>query len=412
MKSDLDRLMAEAGLDALWVRGSALHNPAMAYFTGQVHVSGGDLFRKRGEEPILVCDAMEREEAAHTGLQTRIGTDFGWHELLQEAGGDVLEARTQWYGRMLREFDIHGRVAIYGQVEAGPLYATLRRLEQQIPGVTFVGELEFASVVTLARMTKDETEVERIRAIGRTTVAVIGEVASFLTSHQVRDGMLVNRSGEPLTVGEVKRRINLWLAMREAENPEGTIFSVGRDAGVPHSTGAAADVIRLGTPIIFDIYPCEAGGGYFYDITRTWCVGHAPDEVLQVYEDVLETYQAVSAAMALNTPCRQYQRMTCELFEAKGHPTIMGDSTTQQGYVHSLGHGVGLAVHEGPSFRDYDGNDDLLQAGSVITIEPGLYYPERGLGVRLEDTIWVRPDGGLEILADFPKDLVLKVPGG
>lgn len=412
MKSDLDRLMQQAGLDALWICGSALHNPAMAYFTGQVHVSGGDLFKKRGQDPVLVCDAMEREEGARSGLVTRIGSEFGWQELLRQTGGDVLETQAQWYGRMLCEFDIRGRVAVYGQVEIGPLYATLRRLEERIPEITFVGEALARSVLTLARMTKEQAEVERIRAIGQTTVAVIGEVASFLTSHQVRDGVLVSRSGDPLTVGEIKRRINLGLAMRAAENPEGTIFSLGRDAGIPHSTGAAADVIRVGTPIIFDIYPCEAGGGYFYDITRTWCLGHAPDEVMRVYEDVLETYQAVSAAMALNTPCREYQRMTCELFEAKGHPTIMSDPKTQQGYVHSLGHGVGLAVHEGPSFRDYDGNDDLLVPGSVITIEPGLYYPERGLGVRLEDTVWVRPDGGLEVLADFPKDLVLKVPGG
>ncbi len=79
--------------------------------------------------------------------------------------------------------------------------------------------------------------------------------------------------------------------------------------------------------------------------------------------------------------------------------------------MHSLGHGLGLEVHEGPSFRNLEGNEDLLQPGAVFTLEPGLYYPERGLGVRLEDTLWLRPDGQVETLVDYPLDLVLKVEG-
>jgi len=267
------------------------------------------------------------------------------------------------------------------------------------------------AVLRRARATKDEQEIERLRAIGKSTVAVVAEVATFLTSHQPRDGVLVNRNGEPLTVGEVKRRINLWLAMRGAENPEGTIFSLGRDAGVPHSVGAEGDLIRVGTPIIFDIYPCEAGGGYFYDLTRTWCLGYAPDDVARVYADVLEVYRATTAAIRPEALFRDYQRMTCELFEARGHPTVKSNPNTLEGYVHSLGHGVGLDVHETPFSRDQEDNQDRLLAGSVFTVEPGLYYPDRGLGVRLEDTYWVRPGGGAEIIAEFPLDLVLKVPG-
>ena len=105
--------------------------------------------------------------------------------------------------------------------------------------------------------------------------------------------------------------------------------------------------------------------------------------------------------------CKVYQNRTCELFESQGHPTIQNDPQTQVGYVHSLGHGLGLHVHERPMFRSVPSNVDRLDPGVVVTIEPGLYYPERGLGVRLEDTVWIRPDGQPEILADYPLDLVL-----
>jgi len=344
-------------------------------------------------------------------LATHVREPAAWLALLAQTGGDVVETQARDYAGLLDAFDIRGRLGLYGQADIGSAFPVFRRLAELAPQVEIVAEAPMRAVLRRARATKDEQEIERLRAIGKSTVAVVAEVATFLTSHQPRDGVLVNRNGEPLTVGEVKRRINLWLAMRGAENPEGTIFSLGRDAGVPHSVGAEGDLVRVGTPIIFDIYPCEAGGGYFYDLTRTWCLGYAPDDVARVYADVLEVYRATTAAIRPEALFRDYQRMTCELFEARGHPTVKSNPNTLEGYVHSLGHGVGLDVHETPFSRDQEDNQDRLLAGSVFTVEPGLYYPDRGLGVRLEDTYWVRPGGGAEIIAEFPLDLVLKVPG-
>ena len=77
--------------------------------------------------------------------------------------------------------------------------------------------------------------------------------------------------------------------------------------------------------------------------------------------------------------------------------------------MHSLGHGLGLHVHENPTFGAGATEADRLDPGVVVTIEPGLYYPERGMGVRLEDTVYARPDGGFEVLADYSLDLVLPI---
>ncbi len=77
--------------------------------------------------------------------------------------------------------------------------------------------------------------------------------------------------------------------------------------------------------------------------------------------------------------------------------------------MHSLGHGLGLDVHEAPWFGASATDEDRLEPGVVVTIEPGLYYPERSLGCRLEDTVWVTPEGRFEVLADYPHDLVLPV---
>jgi Xaa-Pro aminopeptidase len=411
MKSDIDRGMKEKDIAAILVRGPAQHNASMTYFTGLVHLTGGYLLKILGHAPVIFCSDMERDEAASTGLELRVLSDYEPMKLFEAAEGDINLADAMLIEKILREYDVKGRVSIYGQGEAGATYSTFNMLEARYPEVVIVGESMMNSVLDLARSTKDAEEVERIREMGKITAAVVADVVGFLSSHQAKENILVDRNGDALTIGDVKTKINLWLAMRGAENPNGSIFAIGREAGVPHSSGTDEDPIPLGETIIFDIYPCEAGGGYFHDFTRTWCLGYATDEALALYEDVLEVYETVYESIKPDVLTREYQLMTCELFEEKGHPTICTDPRTLDGYVHSIGHSLGLSIHEAPIFRHSAMNKAVLTPGMVFTIEPGLYYPDRGMGVRIEDTVWMKPDGELETLVDFPKDLVIKIPG-
>lgn len=407
MKTDIDGLMKSRNLDAILVLGPGQHNPAMVYLTGGAHLTGAYLIKKQGEPPVLFHASMERDEAARTGLSTRDFNDFQLQQLIADTQGDSQKAYGLLFQRIFEHLELtRGRVAVYGTIEAGYSYALLSECRKTLPEIEWVGEMGRSMMLT-AMETKSAEEVARIRKMGKITTEVIGEVADFLTGHQTQSETLIKPDGAPLTIGEVKRRIDLWLAERGAENPQGTIFAIGRDAGIPHSTGKADDHLRLGQTIVFDIFPREAGGGYFYDITRTWCLGYAPDEALGLYEDVKFVYEESRKALRLNTPCRDYQLLACDLFEKRGHATLRSDPATQEGYVHSLGHGLGLNIHELPMFRATAPDDEQLKPGVVITIEPGLYYPDRGLGVRLEDSVWARPDGVFETLAEFPHDLVL-----
>jgi len=409
MKNDLDALMLEKDLDAILITGPGQHNPDMVYMTGGCNLTNADLIKKRGEQAVLFYSPIERDEAARSGLKTKNLAEYNLTELINQTNGDYLKALVKRYQMMLAELGVtSGKVALYGQSDIGTNYAVFSALQQELPGLSLVGEIS-NSALMLARMTKDETEIERIRRMGKITTQVVGLVADFITSHSVKHGVMVKPDGVPLTIGDVKRRINLWLAERGAENPEGTIFAIGRDAGVPHSSGNPDDPLKLGQTIVFDIYPCESGGGYFYDFTRTWCLGFAPDDVLTLYETVLSAYNIITTQLEVGKPFNHYQEMICELFSSQGHPTIKEDSQTQQGYVHSLGHGIGLNVHERPWSGIKSDDKDYLVPGVVFTVEPGLYYPDKGMGVRLENSLWVRPDGKMEVLVDYPMDLVLPV---
>jgi Xaa-Pro aminopeptidase len=411
MKKDIDRLMLEHNLDAMLVRGAADHNPYMAYFTGRVHLSGGYLIKKRGEEPVLFHYSMERDEAKRTGLATKNIDDYKVHELIAAAAGDHLKASATLLKKIFAEYGVKGRISIYGMGEVGATYGTYRLLEQIAPEIEIVPESGASAVLMKARMIKDEAEIKRIRSMGKIATSVVSDVADFLRSNQAKDGILVNREGKAVTIGEVKRRINLWLAMRGAENPEGTIFAMGRDGGIPHSVGQDEQALELGKPIVFDLFPCEDGGGYFYDITRTWCLGYAPDDVQQLYNDVYEVYHRVQTAVKEDMLCKELQDLTCELFAAQGHITVNEDPSTEEGYVHSLAHGLGLNVHEPPMFRSSADNSYTLPKGTVFTLEPGLYYPDKEMGMRLENTFYLNQDGELEKLAEFPLDLVIEIPG-
>lgn len=409
MKSDLDALMQARSLDAVLVVGNAEHNPPMYYLTGGGHVSHATVIKKRGEEAAYFHNDMERDEAAKSGLRLIPYSKYDYDALYKEADGDLLLASALRYRMMFEELGLtRGRVGVYGFYDLSAVFGTLSRLQKLLPELEFVGEPREDSIFMRAMETKDAAEVERIRRMGRITTTVVGKTRDYLTEREVRaDEVLLKEDGSPLTVGDVHAKIRLWVAEQGAELPSGFIFAIGRDAGVPHSTGNPADLMRLGQTIVFDIYPAEAGGGYYYDFTRTWSLGYAAPEAQELYNQVKEIFDKLMDNFDVNAPFKHYHKMTCEYFESKGHQSPLNTKAPVEGYVHSLGHGVGLNIHERPFSSLTSSDDQRLAPGVVITSEPGLYYPEKGMGFRIEDTLWVRPDGTIETLADYPYDFVL-----
>ena len=401
MKSDLDALMGKRDLDAIMVFGNAEYNPPLYYLTGGGHVSSAILIKKRREEPVYYCNVMERGEAAKSGLDVVSLHYSPMEEFLNERGV-----------RAFRDIGLtSGRVGVYGNANVSIALGIMDHLNQALPGLTFVGEGIGENIFSYAMESKDQVEVDRIRHMGAVTTEVVRLTAEYLTSRDVReDEVLLKEDGSPLTIANVKRKINLWLAERNAVPSEGFIFAIGADAGVPHSQGEPGDLLCLGQTIVFDIYPQEQGGGYFYDFTRTWSLGYATPEAQKLYDEVHYVYDTVVENLDLNVDFREYQKLTCEEFHKFGHNTPMHmEGLLMEGYVHSLGHGVGLNIHERPSSRHTAPDDNLLKPGVVITIEPGLYYPKKGMGFRIEDTYWVRPDGMIELLAEYPYDFVLEM---
>ena len=411
MKHDLDQLMASRGLDAVLVRGKVLGNPPLIYLLNGAHLTQAVLIKKRGEEPTLIVGPMDRATAAGTGYRVVLTTRYDYTALLAQHGGDELAASVAYFQRIFEDLGVAGRLGCYGYMDQGYAYAFLSALDAATPDVEIVGEIE-EDIIRKARATKDADEVARICDVGRRTANVVRQTVAFMQSHAVgEDEQLRTAEGRVLKVGDVHDEIVRLIAAEGLEDPEGFIFATGADAGIPHSRGTVDAPMRLGESIVFDIFPRELGGGYFFDLTRTFCLGYAPEPVQALYEDVLACLQTIKAEIRTGEETRRYQQMACAFFRDRGHPTVAENAATQEGYVHSLGHGVGLDIHEAPRFGDDVGNTTRLRPGHLFAFEPGLYYPERSMGCRIEDVLWVAEDNKVHTLTDAPYALVVPMDG-
>jgi Xaa-Pro aminopeptidase len=402
--------MEEKNLDAFLVYGNAENNPPMMYLTGGGHVTHATLIKKRGQAPVLFCGLMERDEAAKSGLMVRLYDDYPWQNYAERSGGDQSLLAALRLQHIMDDMGINGRVGVFGNTELSLMFAVLSHLSSLKKDIQFVGESRENSLFLYAMETKEENEVARIRRMGKITTEVVGKTADFLTSCAVNEKeQLLDENSQPLKLGRVREKINLWLAERNASPSEGFIFSLGRDSAVPHSQGNPEDIMKLGETIVFDIYPQEPGGGYFYDFTRTWSLGYAKPGAQELYDQVQDCYKRVVASLKVGMNFKEANELTCEIFEKYGHVSPRTEKNPQSGYIHSVGHGVGINIHERPFSGLMATDDNVLRPGVVMTIEPGLYYPDNGMGFRIEDTYTVKADGTIEILADYPYDFVLKM---
>jgi len=406
MKRDLDALMEARGLDAFVVSGRTYGNPSLVYLLNGAAVTQGIVVKKRGEVPVFIHSPIERDEAAASGLPLVNMARYRFTEILRETG-DRLKATVELYRRIFADLDVRGEVGFYGMADQGQAYLFLSALAEALPEIRVRGEYDEA-LLDVARATKDADEVARIREVARLTGEVVEETIAFLRRHRVKDETLITDTGAPLTVGQVKDYVYQQMARRRLESPEGFIFAIGQDAGVPHSQGRPDDPIRLGQTIVYDIFPRRAGG-YYFDLTRTFCLGYAPPEVEQVYRDVADCLDAVVAEVRVGVEARRLQQVACAFFAERGYPTIAENPETEVGFNHLIGHGLGLAIHEEPVFTDVPSNTRTLQPGHVFTVEPGLYDPERGYGVRLEDVVWIDEEGQVHNLTPLPKELVVEI---
>ena len=252
--------------------------------------------------------------------------------------------------------------------------------------------------VTRERAVKHEHELRYMKQAQRAAEKAMAVAVQTIRTAKVQAGVLMV-ADDVLTSERVRSAIEHTLIDSGCACDGGEpIVSSGTSTADPHSSGYGP--LSADAPIIIDIFPRLKRERYFADMTRTVVKGMPGKAIREMYDAVREAQDAAQALVKAGTPCRAVHFRVCDLFEDRGYETLRQGG--RRGFIHSTGHGVGLSVHENPRVGD---NDQVLQRGNVIALEPGLYDPEVG-GVRVEDMVLVL-EHGCENLTRFEKQLVL-----
>jgi Xaa-Pro aminopeptidase len=404
LRSDLDKLMQDYHLDAIVAFGS-VSDPAFNYLTAGSDIEDAIFIKTPGEKANIWLWFLERENVKNPDFVTHIFDRALYKRVFSETGSyekAVLETYLQGLEFLKKGIK---RVALYGRMEFSFSCLLRNELNRRYPGLEIVDD-ETPTLVDRLRATKSDEELAKIIEVGRKTSRVMIDTRDYILSHKISENYFIKTDHSPLTVADVKRFTRSKLFEQDLEDSEGMIFAPGKEGTVGHSTGEPDTQISLGIPIIFDLFPREAKG-YFHDATRTWCFGSAPDYLLKLYEDVRGCFDFVVNKVAPGISSGDLQELACDYFRERGYPVVKDIPNTVDGYIHALGHGVGLAVHE-PPFMGI-GAKDVLSKGNVFAIEPSLVDTNRGFAVRIEDTFYVNNDGKAISITDVPYDLVIPV---
>ena len=373
----------------LLIYGDTIRSPELRHEV-PVPIADPFLYGEKGDRRTVILHALEiprvREDAPE--LEIVPLEQLGADELFAQ-GKQVWEIELEVALRACRELGIERATvpATFPVAHADHLRAN---------GVEIVVDRD---IFDNRRRSKNETELAGIRRAQRACEAALDASRELLRRAQPNwAGLEID--GEPLTCERIKRVIEDVFADHDVEGSD-MIVAHGAQTAVGHNSGSGQ--IAPNEPIVFDLFPKDKATGCYSDMTRTYVVGEPSDEVKEWYKLVKEALESSTAGVKPGVNGNALFREVCDLFQQAGYKTQLNKEpgeVLEDGFFHSLGHGVGLEVHELP-YMGRTGQD--LIPGDVITIEPGLYRSGYG-GVRLEDIVVVTEDGH-EVITQYPYDL-------
>jgi len=381
--SRLDAYLDHEGLDGYLIDADGAN-------ADQRYLSGYDapdpfrtLYRPAGISLLVKNLEYGRAKTESDGDAVRRPTDYGVGTYADREGDNDAVAA------FLKEFDA-GSIAVPDRFPVGTADALRER------GVIVEPDLE--GIVSEIRAIKSAAEIDEIRTAQRANEAALRVAQELITAAEI-DGEQLVSEGEVLTAERVKAAIEREL-LEHGYALDETIVAGAEQGADPHNRGSGP--LPAHSPIVIDVFPRSKATRYHADMTRTFVRGDVSAEVRERFDLTKEALEAALVAIEPGVTGETVHEAVCDVYEAAGHPTLRSDETTETGFFHSTGHGVGLEIHEGP--RVGPGGAEL-EPGHVVTIEPGLYDPDPG-GMRLEDLVVVT-ENGYENLTQYPFKLQL-----
>ncbi len=383
----MDSILAEKGVDAMFLYSGSFKAVDMYYLTGFLAPDPFVLLKRVDDEPTLVINSMEypRAQKQSRVKDVRSYNDYNMFEIMKSASDPKLGFAK--FIATIAEKELGKTSRIYIPPDFPAIYAeALTRA-----GLTAVPLFD---VIEKARETKEPEEIDDIKAVQSIVEDATAEVIELVANADVdpQKTLVVREDGikRPLTVHKIKSLLGHKFLDHNCVIEEEIIVACGPKGADPHYFGNPEDVIKANQPLILDIYPRNLYKRYCTDMTRTVVKGKASKEVRRMFEAVLDAKNTSIDSIKAGATGSEVNDICCDTLEKAGYATTRRGKKTMRGFTHSLGHGVGLQVHEGPRLSEF--YPFPLEHHNVVTVEPGLYDPEIG-GVRIEDLVEITKTG-------------------
>jgi Xaa-Pro aminopeptidase len=372
--------------DTLLIVADSEHDANMLYATG-LFVPDPFIYLHYDRRPLLVLSDLEIDRARAGAPHCRVAALSDIQRKLRR-DGVKRPGYSQIIRHILREKKIR-RVVVPENFPFG-LARELKKLGVKLkPRSNFFPRREF----------KNADEVKKISAALMMAEVGMAEGMQALRLSKIGKRRHLIYRGAPLT-SEKLRSIIDCAVLQATGLAANTIVAGGKQACDPHERGSGP--LRANELIIIDIFPRSQKTGYFGDITRTVVRGRADEAARKLYDTVLRGQKIAFDMMHTRTKTSDVHKAVQDFFVKQGYKTGRREGH-MEGFFHGTGHGLGLEIHEAPRVGATSTGE--LKRGQVVTVEPGLYYPEIG-GVRLEDVALVTGNGAKN-LTRFEKVLEL-----
>ena len=372
MIGDIDRLLEEAGVDALIAYGTAFEVPDILWLTGFRSPDLVTVLHNRGKETIVAAAFNTVDRIKKEGSVKRTYDLTALYRSLMEKGVRASNNPEIVYKALLGEVLSGTIIGVPDHLPASHLIA-IQNLGYKVKPVP--------DLLMEGRATKTPREVKLIKQAGAATISAVSRVINIIKDADVGANGSLLVKGNPLTVQDIKHTLDHTLLDYDAESAEDAIVAVGKKGFDWHYLGKPGDKLKAGVPIIMDVFPRLKREFYIADVTRTVVKGTPEKRVREMFDAVLGTIGAVEDSMAEGATMNEVNLACYNLLKRNGFDSSYLNPSAEEGMTHGLGHGIGLAVHERPSMYE---EESLYKSGHVVAIEPGVYLRKYG-GVRIEN---------------------------
>lgn len=236
---------------------------------------------------------------------------------------------------------------------------------------------------------KSRYELEQIKRAMQVTELGMTHGLNIIKNSSIDNSNNLIWQNQVLTSELLRFEIESTL-LKNGAIPQHTIVASSLQAAQPHNVGSGN--IMANEPIVIDIFPRLGDTGYFGDLTRTYVKGKAKSIVKKAFNAVVEARNESKAILRSDIKASEPYLLAKNILEKHGFKTGIDKQKRNVGFFHSLGHGVGVEIHELPRLSLNANN--ILKGGEIVTVEPGLYYPTWG-GIRMEDIVYIRKKDAL-----------------